>query len=240
MSSKNLKALVGALIVLLVGGIISYFDCYYIHSESGFFTGIGCSLIASGLVSILHSLYIENRAKKSIDEWNMDKIYDTRAEKNSDSDPKLAHATDRVDGIAFGLGSFRRNHTSQVEDCLRRGVCFRFITMDPNSKFAEQRDIEEKVSISSTAHSINQLIDWANELNSKGYPGKISIKGYSCMTLDFYWRIDDEIYMGPYWYGYLSQQTVTYKFCKGGKGFDLYKDYFSRLWDDDVLMKKLA
>ena len=52
------------------------------------------------------------------------------------------------------------------------------------------------------------------------------------MTLDFYWRMDDDLYIGPYWQGYSSQQTITYKFDKGGEGFRVYTDYFEKLWDN--------
>lgn len=53
------------------------------------------------------------------------------------------------------------------------------------------------------------------------------------MTLDFYWRVDDEMYIGPYWYGIGSQQTITYKFKKGKKAFELYEEYFEKLWIDE-------
>ena len=55
------------------------------------------------------------------------------------------------------------------------------------------------------------------------------------MTLDFYWRIDDELYVGPYLYGIPSQQTITYKFVNGGMGFKLYSEYFESLWNNDKL-----
>ena len=53
------------------------------------------------------------------------------------------------------------------------------------------------------------------------------------MTLDFYWRVDDEIYIGPYWYGIGSQQTITYKFIAGKQGFEVYAEYFERLWENE-------
>ena len=60
------------------------------------------------------------------------------------------------------------------------------------------------------------------------------------MTLDFYWRVDDELYIGPYWYGISSQQTITYKFSEGGKGFNQYTSYFDDLWNDNELTKVLT
>lgn len=240
MDFRALKSLVAAFGILIVGGLLAYFDCYHIHSESNFLVGIGCSLIASAGVTILNALYVEYREKKAIDEWKIDKIYPTRAEKNKDSDPKLDKVVDRVDGVAFGLSRFRKDHEQQVRRCLECGVNFRFITMNPNSSFAEQRSIEEGDEPTHMKHSIEGLIEWAKRLNAGGYKGRISIKGYSCMTLDFYWRMDDEIYIGPYWYDYQSSQTITYKFVKGGKGYETYKEYFDRLWNNDELMTDLV
>ena len=66
-------------------------------------------------------------------------------------------------------------------------------------------------------------------LNTHKSSGHIKVKGYKCMTLDFYWRVDNEIYIGPYWYHIGSQQTITCKFLKGKKGFDIYENYFESL-----------
>ncbi len=52
------------------------------------------------------------------------------------------------------------------------------------------------------------------------------------MTLDFYWRMDGELYVGPYLYGMSSQETVTYKFDEGGEGFKIYSDYFEKIWEN--------
>ena len=60
------------------------------------------------------------------------------------------------------------------------------------------------------------------------------------MTLDFYWRIDNELYIGPYWYGISSQQTITYKFCEGGIGFKQYSNYFEELWNNNELTENLT
>ena len=60
------------------------------------------------------------------------------------------------------------------------------------------------------------------------------------MTLDFYWRVDNDIYIGPYWYHVGSQQTITYKFHKGRRGFDIYRDYFESLWNDNDNTIKLT
>lgn len=119
-------------------------------------------------------------------------------------------------------------------------VNVRFLVMHPDSPYVEQREIEEKGTKNQIKNSINQLVCWADELNKKSDKGKILIKGYKCMTLDFYWRMDNDLYVGPYWYGIDSQQTITYKFKSGGECFKMYTDYFEQLWDDNELSDLLT
>ena len=89
-------------------------------------------------------------------------------------------------------------------------------------------------------YHIDYCMSWADTLNCKNYKGKIVVKAYSCMTLDYYWRVDDELYIGPYWYGYKSSDTITYKFASGGKGFQHYSEYFESLWNNTDLVKPLT
>lgn len=236
----NQKKIIVALLVVIVGFVLAVGDSYWFNTEDRVWLSIGCSLIASAMVILLDTFLVDAKIDRSIDRWGLDKIYDTRADKNKDSDPKLNLLKYRLDGIAFGLKSFRTGHRGEVEDALKRGVIIRILTMNPDSKFVNQREKEEKEQQGQIKNTINQLVTWANELNEKGYTGKIYIKGYDCMTLDFYWRMDGEIYIGPYWYGYPSQQTITYKFNEGEKGFEVYSKYFHDLWNDKSLTKFLT
>ena len=175
-----------------------------------------------------------------IGRWGVDKIFRTRAEKNYESDRILeSHNIKQLDGIAFGLRSFRIQRTNDIISCLKNGANIRLLVMNPLSKFAIQRAREEHEVDDSIAKSIEDLINWARDINSRSKSGSIQIKLYNSMTLDFYWRIDDCIYVGPYLYGVPSQQTITYKFNKGGLAFEQYADYFERLWNDEELTKPI-
>lgn len=173
---------------------------------------------------------------RNINEWGLDRIFKTRAEKNSESDPILeSHNVKCLDGIAFGLSSFRSNREDDVLKCLQNGMNMRLLVMEPNSIFVHQREIEEDVHKDNISDSIKKLVEWANKLNRQSSKGKIIIKYYRAMTLDFYWRIDDRVYVGPYMYNIVSQQTVTLKYLKGGRGYKLYTQYFEKLWGNKNL-----
>lgn len=232
----NDRVTITALLVIIAGFGLIYGDTYHWHTKANVWVGVGCSLLASAFVILLNNFLVNPKKENPLEKWGIDKIYKTRAEKNLESDPELEHASLRVDAIAFGLKTFRTQQHARVVRCLQRGVNFRIITMKPDSPFVRQREIEEDEQEGQIEKTIIDLISWANILNTKSYPGKIEIKGYSCMTLDFYWRVDDNLYIGPYWYRLGSQQTITYRYNKVGLAFSLYTEYFDRLWNSPELV----
>lgn len=238
----NLKAIITGLVIIITGIATILIDIFFLKTSQNIWISVGCSLLASGIVILAQELLIEGKVIDPLQEWGLEKIYETRAEKSKESDSELDKAKEQVDAIAFGLKSFRSKHTKKVEKLLKHGVNVRILTMNPDKDnlFLKQRESEEEETEGQIRNSIEQLVSWADNLNSRNYSGKIEVKGYKCMTLDFYWRVDNDIYIGPYWYHVGSQQTITYKFHKGGKGFDTYKDYFEELWNDNNNTMKLT
>lgn len=201
---------------------------------------IGCSLIASGVVILLHDFLIERKRVSELDEWKVEKIYSTRAERNAEADPNIDKAKYCIDGIAFGLSTFRTMYGKKIEQCLKKGVQIRLLTMDPDGQFIAFREEEEKAVAGGIKETIIEMVKWADDLNKSNLKGKIIIKAYRSMTLDYYWRVDDDLYIGPYWYGYKSSDTITYKFVDGGRGFQHYSEYFDKLWEDKDLCRVLT
>lgn len=232
--SVNPYAIIVSFALIILGLLSILLDLFRLKTISGVFVNIGCSLISSGLVLFFTALLIDFRKDYQVwSEWKLEKIFKTRADKNRDSDPKLEkHHVKQLDGIAFGLKSFRSNRRNDMLTCLQCGMNVRFLVMDPDGDFVRQRELEENAAPGSIAKSIRDLVDWAQELNSSSNRGKIQIRFYNSMTLDFYWRLDDELYIGPYMLDVESQQTITYKYVKGGKGFQLYSEYFETLWNN--------
>ena len=193
----NWKSLFAGVGIILIGVVMCIASVWTAQPWDNILLSIGCSLIASGLVILMHDFFVERKKVSILDEW-------------------------------------------KIETCLRKGVNFRIITMMPDSPYAAERDKEENKNNGTTSYSIQQLVEWADKLNSRSMRGKVIVKGYSCMTLDFYWRVDDVIYIGPYWYGVESQQTITYKYLAGGKGFTQYSEYFETLWNNTDLCRPLT
>lgn len=236
----NVLAIIVSLIILIIGITGVLIEVIMVKNTQNFFINVGCSMIASGIVLLLSTIFLDYKKEYEVKNvWGLEKIYKTRAEKNIDADTKFEkYNIKQLDGIAFGLRSFRTQRKDVILNCLNNGMNVRLLVMNPDSPFMEQREKEEGVQIGSIADSIRELVKWVSELNFASIHGKIEIRFYNCMTLDFYWRMDDELYIGPYNLQCESQQTITYKFSKGKKGFEYYEKYFEELWNNEKFVQK--
>lgn len=177
--------------------------------------------------------------------WGISAIYRLRHNMNIDCDIDLANATNQFDIIAFGLRSFRDSQDTLIKKKAREGLKIRILSMNPYGDFIDQRSIEEAerhvmAPDSQLKDSIIGLEQWVKNFNKTiDLKNHIELRYYNCMTLDFYYRLDDILYIGPYWYKKISQQTVTYRFVKGAM-FELYEEYFENLWNDDRLTTEVA
>lgn len=204
---------------------------------------IGCSLIASSVVAFLSSKYLYRRSKIKdiIDIWGLEGIFRTRQEMNISSNEHMQGLKEQLDIMAFGLGSLRDAQGDEIERKVKKGLKIRILTLDPKSKFLEQREKDEKKSIGSIKKSIENLTEWIDELKKIATDEKnIEIEFYDTLPLDFYFREDNALFIGPYLYGKGSQQTISYEFKNNSKGFSYYTNYFEKLWSDKDFSKSLV
>lgn len=194
------------------------------------FLSIGCSLIATSIVTYFTSRYQirKERIKSIIEIWGLDKIYDTRAEMNHDCDISQSNAKQHIDIVGFGLSSWRQSCTDTLKEKLRAGVDIRILVPRPDTDIIKQRERDEDNIEGNISMNIHLLSEWVTELSQFG---KIKIKFYDALPLDFYFRIDDDLYIGPYLYKKQSQQTISFKYVKPGKMFSYYTSYFENIWN---------
>lgn len=227
----NQRTLLAAAVLIICGAAGIYF------SKQNWLKEVFISVLASGIVTSVMSILTDRIEINPLDQWCIKNVYQSRQIMNADCDEIIKKAKNQIDVVAFGLKHFREE--VDVESMLKKGVKFRIITMNPESEFVRQREMEEGKDEGYIQESIYDLVKWADDLNRRTYRGKIEVKGYSCMTLDFYWRVDDTIFSGPYWYDYDSQATVSYSFGSG-RTFDIYSQYFEKLWNNDKIMKTMT
>lgn len=239
---KKHKILIN-LVVIFLGIIlllISFLDVPNAVSELSL--EIGISVLTSGIVALFSIIALDSSDEDDtielLSDWGIESIYYTRSEMNSHTASALPKMQEEYQQIAFGVRSLRDAYDSLFVEKAKRGVKIRFITMHPDSKFLVEREILENKQPGEMRRTIIDLIDWIKKLQKLHRHGEenIQIKFYDSIPLDFYCRIDDNLYIGPYLVYKDSQQTISYRFNSFGKGFKYYTEYFESLWNSPMMM----
>lgn len=169
--------------------------------------------------------------------WGLKEIYTVRSEAHIDYKTE-GFAQNSCDIIAFGLRNFRNNVGKMVAESAKKGLKIRILTMQPDSFFVRQREVEEGLLPRSIKDSILELLKWVDDIK-KSLPDtmdkeeSIQVKYYDSLPLDFYCKMDDRMYIGPYLAGRESRDMITYEFGLG-EVWDFYTDYFENLWNDKI------
>lgn len=223
--------------VIFFIGVFTALATFFVKSSEwkSILISVGCSLIASSVVSYLTSKYLirVNRIKRIIEYWGLEAVYETRQEMNRSTDIAFETLENNLDIIAWGLKSFRDGKGRIVRAKVERGLKIRIIAPEPDSEYVKQRERDEKEIEGQIRQTIANLAQWIEELRQiSPDSSNIQIRYYNRLPEDFYFRADEHIFIGPYLYGISSQQTISYEFRGTSHGFTYYKNYFEKLWDD--------
>jgi hypothetical protein len=191
---------------------------------------VGCSLVASSIASFLTSRYLIriSRIKNIVEYWGLESIYQTRQEMNQSTNNAFVNLENNLDIIALGLKSFRDAKDSLVKAKVQSGLKVRIIAPHPDSAYVVQREHDEKEVPGQIRQTILHLGSWIDELKSMSPDAaNVQIKYYNSLPEDFYFKVDDFIFIGPYRYGISSQQTISYEFKGPSNGFRDYNLHFA-------------
>ncbi|MFF4810958.1 hypothetical protein ACFY03_22370 [Micromonospora chersina] len=204
---------------------------------------VGTSIVATTILAYLSSHYTirQNQIKEMCNHWKIEAIYATRAEMNVSSNEALRECAEQLDIIAFGLKSFRETQTPLLRKKVAAGVRVRILTIKPDSIFVKQRERDENEVPGQIRKTIEDLRAWANELAMAAKkPSNVQLRFYDALPLDFYFRVDRKVYVGPYMHGYSSHQTISMEFGINGAGFEYWTTYFDSLWSDSKFASEAA
>jgi len=225
------------IIILCVGLILILIGLLQIPEKtSTLLTNIGVSILASGIIALFtiltlndENFQIENNLQSK---WGIEEIYATRSEMNSHTASVFPSMKKEYQQIAFGVKSLRDAYNDLFIEKAKKGLKIKFITLHPNSIFIQEREKIENKQKGDIRKTIIDLIIWIKKLQGVSKkPSNIQIEFYDSLPLDFYCKIDNNLYIGPYLYGKESQQTISYRFNSRGKGYDYYTRYFNSLWN---------
>lgn len=197
------------------------------------FISVGCSIIATSIVSFIMTLYLndDKEARRVVDNWGLKNI-EVRSLLNIEINEKLDSMSEGMDIIAFGMKNFLAAKGPLLEQKISQGCTIRILTLAPTSQYVTQREKEEKEPKGQIKKSIEDLIKWAEAIKTKNYKGTITVKTYNSLPQDMYQRVDKYVYVGPLHYEKPSQQTIAYEYKPNSRGAEYYSNYFVSLWEN--------
>ncbi|GIF67793.1 hypothetical protein Ais01nite_58280 [Asanoa ishikariensis] len=198
-------------------------------------TAIGTSLIATGAAGAVIYIYLirTETAREALEMFNvfgLHRIYDRRAAQiRGEYASRLARANSKIDIIGFGLKDFRRDYIAEL-GALSQKTTIRILLLDPDSPLAAQRDKEEGQSVGTIAGEIREFATQFQQHYGKGSP-TLSLRLYTCCPMINIFRIDNDIFWGPYFVGRASGNTATFRVRRGAILFDQLQQHFDEVWD---------
>jgi hypothetical protein len=225
-------------IMILLGALCLSAQLLHNALGAGVSEGIGGSLIATGVAGISLFLYIANSEamRASVEMFTkagLSAIYPGRSVLIRDQyQPRLVKAQ-KIDLIGYGLSSFRQDFLSEFVAWSHRAHV-RILLPDPDFptqalSLADQRDREENHPVGRTRADIV-----AFEKSVSGLTGlkrsSFRVHRVSCIPSINVFRIDDDIFWGPYLMHQQSRNTPTLLATRGGYLFSALEEHFEALW----------
>jgi hypothetical protein len=208
--------------VTLVGGVV--------------WTAVGTSLIATGGAGAVIYVYLARteatrEALEMLSSFGLTRIYDRRAAQiRSEYASRLSVATSNIDIIGFGLKDFRRDYIAEL-GALSAKANIRILLIDPATELARLRDGEEHQSAGTIAREVEEFITQYSQLYGASPPPKLALRLYTCLPSVNIFRIDNDIFWGPYFVGRASGNTATFRVRRGGTLYDQLLQHFEEIWD---------
>lgn len=206
-------------------------------------SGIGASLIATGATGLALYVYVwlseDFRAKlEVITQAGLGTIFDARSTRIRVEYDERVKSGHEIDIIGFGLSQFREDHLGNFA-LWSQSKKIRILLLhpeypNPKNAYAKQRDTEEKNPEDRITSDIKMFVE-----SVRGTPGinkdNFEVRYMTALPAINIFRIDHELFWGPYLVGEQSRNTLTILAQKGGFMYDQITEHFERIWNDPAL-----
>lgn len=195
--------------------------------------GVGCSILATSIVTIFILAMIPESTQPEWDKWGLNKIHkkDEVIDYISVLNPKK-----HLDIIAFDpliiLNKFR---TEKIVEALDKGLVIQILTP---SIYMRSLSVENHFDqLRAASNDISKLEQWKMDVLDRVVNVKvdkdrcITIKYYDGYPIDFYCRIGGHVFVSPHSSGRTKNSEVFYQFFSKTEGAKLYSQLFDDLWE---------
>lgn len=245
LSPTNIFWISAHVVILVVGIFLTIIGSQF--SKADIWIGIGGSLIATGIAGEVLFLYVafSQDLKEKLDliaGAGLKRIFATRSVSIRDEYHSRLRAAKEVDILGFGLSSFREDYGSSFEELSSR-TNFRILLLDPNfpspeCSFASIRDREEGNNLGDIKRDVEAfeaIVRRAKHLNKTNF----QVKRLCALPSVNIFRVDNDLFWGPYLIANQSRNMPTLLVRKGGFLYEALKEHFEQLWASDQLSRAM-
>jgi hypothetical protein len=204
----------------------------------GISEAIGGGLIAGGIAGVTLFLYVQTTEtlKSRIEAFTkagLLKIFSGRSVLIRDEyHTRLAQAR-QIDLIGFGLSAFREDYINDFVAWSHRADV-RILLIDPDfptrkDSLADQRDKEENNPVGQIRSDVEAFEKAVSNLSGLKRP-RFKVHRMRCIPAINMFRIDDDVFWGPYLMQQQSRNTPTLLATRGGFMFDILQKHFDACW----------
>lgn len=227
-------------ILVLVGLVLMLFDWSNITFAS-LMVAVGASLVAMGFggTVLFLSRWIEQTESQRLDairDSGLRWVFPARAAAiKKEYDTRLAGAAEAIDILGFGLKALREDYRDQFAVWAQRANV-RILILDPdfpnaNESIAGLRDREENSTPDTIRTDVRQfLVACEHLLNDSSR--RFRVRLYRCLPTINLFRIDREVFWGPYLIGDVSRNMPTL-LMEDGRLTDRLIQHFDYIWRSD-------
>jgi hypothetical protein len=225
------------IVVLLIGYILCQ------QNPTSIWFAVGSSLIAGGIAGLVIFVYVWMAEQVStkldiLNEFGFTAAFDARSVRiKQEYVQRLEKAGEEIDIIGFGLSSFREDFLDDFSKWKQRANV-RILLLDPDFpgeglSYANQRDTEEKNPPGKITNDVKKFVEAVGNLIGQDGDRAFGIRLYRCLPTLNIFRIDNELFWGPYLVGEQSRNSPTFVVRRGGILFDRFTKQFDCIWKDD-------
>lgn len=233
---KRKKLYLGTIGFLFVIGTIFIFWGIDVHEDiikNTILVSVGTSLIAGGITTVLDLFrntekgQVFEKADALILEAGVDNIYNKRD--LDEYDQIVKRAKNSIDVMGYSLRGFYQSYKDILTEKANKDYDFkvRILLVDADTASSEWRERNEDGKVRGIYKESIEVI----KTGFRNIPN-IEIRVIDIPLGHMIYRIDNVMYVGPYFYKKNSKSTNTLKLSKEGWLFKEYQYEFDRMWND--------
>ena len=209
---------------------------------------LGLSLLASGISGYVVFVYVimSQRVSDQLDalrSFGLVHVFSSRATRiKAEYDKRLARAKSQIDVLAFGLSSLLEDLGDEFPRWKARAQV-RILLIDPDypdnvsvegdSSLADLRDRDEGRDLGTIRSDVVRFVRETSDLRDAAF----QVRLYRCLPTVNIFRVDGEMFWGPYLVKEQGRNTPTF-LVRHGVMYDTLLRHFNNIWESSEFSRE--